>query len=451
MTLDEEKDPVLSPQAARAVELARRSLGMMSPQQRVQGLLRVTERTARRPGFRLSPLRGGALALAVAAAVLLGINGWQRGTRSDRLSYEVEGGAVQQDGSVQADTSSRPKVRFSDGTEVQLAEMARAHIVSVNEQGARVALDRGEVHARVVHRSEAQWLFDAGPFLVTVTGTAFALSWAPEDERLDLRLENGAVVVSGPLSGEPIAVRAGQWLTLRQRTGEVLLRDLDLQQGAEASPAPAPSTGEVLLRDLDLQQGAEASPAPAPSSSDRAEGPSAAPVPEPLGTPAGPTAAAPAAEPRRDWAGKLAAGKLDVIVDEAQRRGLDASLAESSNEELSALADAARYTRRNDIARRALLAQRRRFPATQRGKEAAFLLGRLAETQEGGAAALAWFETYLKEAPQGAYASEALGRKMVIVQRLHGDAQAETVARAYLRRFPGGTYAQAARALARTP
>ncbi|XXY48486.1 FecR domain-containing protein [Sorangium sp. So ce269] len=449
MMLDEEKDPALSPQAARAVELARRSLGMMSPQQRVQGLLRVTERTARRRGFRLSPLRGGALALAVAAAVLLGINGWQRGTRSDRLSYEVEGGAVQQDGSVQADTSSRPKVRFSDGTEVQLAEMARAHIVSVNEQGARVALDRGEVHARVVHRSEAQWLFDAGPFLVTVTGTAFALSWAPEDERLDLRLENGAVVVSGPLSGKPIAVRAGQWLTLRQRTGEVLLRELDLQQGAEASPAPAPS------------------------SFDRAEEPSAAPAPEPLGAPAAEpttaaapaaepttaaapaaeptTAAAPAAEPRRDWAGKLAAGKLDVIVDEAQRRGLDASLAESSNEELSVLADAARYTRRNDIARRALLAQRRRFPATQRGKEAAFLLGRLAETQEGGAAALAWFETYLKEAPQGAYASEALGRKMVIVQRLHGDAQAETVARAYLRRFPGGTYAQAARALARTP
>ncbi|WP_437640047.1 FecR domain-containing protein [Sorangium sp. So ce854] len=448
MTLDEQKDPALSPKAARAVELARRSLGAMSPQQRVQGLLRVTERTARRPGFRLSPLRGGALALTVAAAVLLGVNGWQRGRSSDRLSYEVEGGAVQQDGSVQADTSSRPKVRFSDGTEVQLAEMARAHIVSVDEQGARVALDRGEVHARVVHRSEAQWLFDAGPYLVTVTGTAFALSWAPDDERLDLRLEDGAVVVSGPLSGEPIAVRAGQWLTLRQRTGEVLLRDLDRQQGAEASPPPAP-------------------PPPAPPAPDRAEEPGAAPVPdqpgEPAGptaaapagptaaAPAGPTAAAPAAEPRRDWAGKLAAGKLDVIVDEAQRRGLDASLAESSNEELSALADAARYTRRNDIARRALLAQRRRFPATQRGKEAAFHLGRLAETQEGGAAALAWFETYLKEAPQGAYASEALGRKMVIVQRLHGDAQAETVARAYLRRFPGGTYAQAARALARTP
>ncbi len=286
---------------------------------------------------------------------------------------------MQQDGSVQADTSSRPKVRFSDGTEVQLAEMARAHIVSVNEQGARVALDRGEVHARVVHRSEAQWLFDAGPFLVTVTGTASRASWAPEDERLDLRLENGAVVVSGPLSGKPIAVRAGQWLTLRQRTGE----------GAPARSRSSARRGGVAI----------ARPAAPP---DRAEGAQrSAPVPGPPVPPAGPTAAALSAEPRRDWAGKLAAGKLDAIVDEAQRRGLDVSLAESSNEELSVLADAARYTRRNDIARQALLAQRRRFPATQRGKEAAFLLGRLAEAQEGGRRGARLVRDLPQEAPEG--------------------------------------------------
>ncbi|WP_437514810.1 FecR domain-containing protein [Sorangium sp. So ce1099] len=422
--------PELSPKAARLVELARDSLGTMSHQQRTQGLLRVTERTASRWGFRPSPLRAGALSLGIAAAALLAFKGWQRRAHSELLSYEVEGGAVRQDGSLQADASSRPMVRFSDGTEVELAEGARAHIGSMTEQGARVAVHQGEVHAHVVHRSGTQWLFDAGPFVVTVTGTAFALAWAPEDERLDLRLQDGAVAVSGPLSGEPIAMRAGQWLTVRLRTGEVLLRDLDPQQGAEASP--------VL----------------APSSSARAEDPGTPPAPGPPAAPAASPAAspaAPAAEPKRDWAGKLATGKLDAIVDEAQRRGLDASLAESSSEELSALADAARYTRRNDIARRALLAQRRRFPATQRGREAAFLLGRIAEAQEGGAAALAWFETYLKESPQGAYASEALGRKMVIVQRLQGNAQAEIVAREYLRRFPGGTYAQAARALARTP
>ncbi|WP_437681431.1 FecR domain-containing protein [Sorangium sp. So ce131] len=436
MSFDEEKEPALSPKAAQLVELARGSLGTMSHQQRTRGLLRVTERAATRRALWPSPLRAGALSLAVAAAGVLAFKGWQRRASADLLSYEVEGGTALQDGSLEAGTSSRPTVRFSDGTEVELAEGARAHIASVTRQGARVALDKGEVHARVVHRSETEWLFDAGPFVVTVTGTAFALAWAPEDERLDLRLENGAVAVSGPLSGAPIAMRAGQWLTIRLRTGEVLLRALDPQKGASAPPgaAPPPSEGAGVEGAGVEGAGVEGAPGAEPGTADAA-----------------PRTAAPAAEPKRDWAGKLAAGKLNDIVGEAQRRGIDAALAESSSEELSALADAARYTRRTDLARRALLAQRRRFPATQRGKEAAFLLGRLAETQEGGAAALAWFETYLKEAPQGAYASEALGRKMVIVRRLHGDAQAEIVAREYLRRFPGGTYAQAARALARAP
>ncbi|WP_437572101.1 FecR domain-containing protein [Sorangium sp. So ce542] len=445
MNRDEGKEPELSANAALLVGLARRSLGEMSHQQRTRGLLRVAERTASRRALRLSPLPAVALSIAVAAAGFVAVERWQRSAPSDLLSYEVEGGVASQDGSLQADAASRPKLRFSDGTEVELAEGARAHVASVTGQGARVALDRGEVRAHVVHRSEAQWLFDAGPFVVTVTGTAFALAWAPEDGRLDLRLENGAVTVSGPPSGEPIAMRAGQWLTVRLRTGEVLLRELGAQKGAEAAPssAPPPSDG-AELPGAPPPDGAELPGAPPP---DGAELPGAPPEGEP---PAAPRAEA-AAAPKRDWAGQLAAGQLDAIVDEAQRRGLDQTLAASSSAELSALADAARYTRRGDVARRALLAQRRRFPATQRAREAAFLLGRLAETQEGGAAALPWFETYLKEAPQGAYASEALGRKMEIVRRLHGDAQAEIVAREYLRRFPGGTYAQAARTLARTP
>ncbi|WP_437318710.1 FecR domain-containing protein [Sorangium sp. So ce385] len=434
MNRDVVKEPELSANAARVVGLARRSLGEMSHQQRTRGLLRVAERTASRRALRLSPFGAVALSVAVAAAGFVAVERWQRGAPSELLSYEVEGGVAAQDGSLQAGAASRPKLRFSDGTEVELAEGARAHVASVTGQGARVALDRGEVHAHVVHKSGTQWLFDAGPFVVTVTGTAFALAWAPEDERLDLRLENGAVTVNGPPSGEPIAMRAGQWLTVRLRTGEVLLRELGAQKGAEAAPSSAPPPeGGAELPGAPPERGAEL--------------PGAPPVGEP---PAAPRAEA-AAAPKRDWAGQLAAGQLDAIVDEAQRRGLDQTLAESSSAELSALADAARYTRRGDVARRALLAQRRRFPATQRAREAAFLLGRLAETQEGGAAALPWFETYLKEAPQGAYASEALGRKMEIVRRLHGDAQAEIVAREYLRRFPGGTYAQAARTLARTP
>ena len=43
--------------------------------------------------------------------------------------------------------------------------------------------------------------------------------------------------------------------------------------------------------------------------------------------------------------------------------------------------------------------------------------------------------------------AEALGRKMIAVEELHGPAAAHNVAEQYLHRFPRGGYAGAARAL----
>jgi len=99
-----------------------------------------------------------------------------------------------------------------------------------------------------------------------------------------------------------------------------------------------------------------------------------------------------------------------------------------------------------------LLAQRSRFPSSARARDAAFLLGRQEEVREDNARkALSWYERYLEEAPSGAYAGEALGRKMIVTQELMGVAAAQRVAEDYLRRFPTGTYAGAARALRQGP
>jgi DNA-directed RNA polymerase specialized sigma24 family protein len=136
---------------------------------------------------------------------------------------------------------------------------------------------------------------------------------------------------------------------------------------------------------------------------------------------------------------------------QAEQRGLDAALAEVSSAELAALSDAARYSRREDIARRALAAQRRRFPRSARANDAAFLLGRLEETAQRPELALAWYERCLAESPSGTYVSEALGRKMTVVQRVQGAERARPVAQEYLRRFANGTYAAAARALLKAP
>jgi TolA-binding protein len=154
----------------------------------------------------------------------------------------------------------------------------------------------------------------------------------------------------------------------------------------------------------------------------------------------------------RRWPDKLASGHWDRILEEVERAGVKATLERSSSEDLFALADAARYRRRTDLARAALLAERRRFPGSPRSLDAAFLLGRVEESGERGMhRAVEWYDEYLARAPAGAYAAEALGRKMILTNELEGSATALPVAEEYLRRFPKGSYAGAARALRRAP
>ena len=99
-----------------------------------------------------------------------------------------------------------------------------------------------------------------------------------------------------------------------------------------------------------------------------------------------------------------------------------------------------------------MLAERARFPASNRAREAAFLMGRIEDDRPGcGARAIEWYDRYLEEAPAGAYASEALGRKMTATDRTRGGEAARDIARDYLRRFPEGTYAAASRALLAQP
>jgi TolA-binding protein len=156
-------------------------------------------------------------------------------------------------------------------------------------------------------------------------------------------------------------------------------------------------------------------------------------------------------EAERRWADELASGNWDRILEDVERTGLDASLSKASSEDLFALADAARYRRRPDLAMAALLAERRRFPNAPRALDALYLLGRVEESRGGPSRALAWYDEYLVRTPTGAYAAEALGRKMTVTNQVNGAAQTRPIAEEYLRRFPKGSYAGSARALLRVP
>jgi TolA-binding protein len=146
-------------------------------------------------------------------------------------------------------------------------------------------------------------------------------------------------------------------------------------------------------------------------------------------------------------------GFRDVLA-EAKAVGIDAVLARRSLDDLAALATAARLSGENEIARRALSAQRSRFPGTAAAAEAAFLLGRLAEdVDRNPAAAAAWYDRCLEEAPVGDLAAEALGRQLGLVatSATRTRAPVRSAARRYLDRFPDGPHAARARALLDAP
>jgi len=82
-------------------------------------------------------------------------------------------------------------------------------------------------------------------------------------------------------------------------------------------------------------------------------------------------------------------------------------------------------------------------------------LGGLAEdagTADGqNSAALDWYDRYLGENGRGRYAAQALGRKMVMTQKMKGIEAARPIADEYLSRFPDGPYATAAHKVMRAP
>jgi hypothetical protein len=340
------------------------------------------------------------------------------------LTFEVINGTVGAAGEILPGEGTR--IRFSDGSEIALDRDARAQVSDVTRFGARIALSNGRAHTFFVHKPGARWQVAAGPYVVQVTGTIFDVQWASDSEAFDVWLEKGSVRVNGPLIGDGIAMTHGQHLRTRVKDNKILLDD---QRADALEPPPLPA--------------APAEPAVEPSAAPSGHGPAAG---------AEAAAEAPAHIPARvshppvakSWSRRMARGDFEAVVEAAERRGIDSVLARGSRTELSALADAARYTRRTRLAGRALNAERDRFPETAEGREAAFFLGNLAEDGGDRSGAVSWYSRYLREDAAGTYAAQALGRKMLIESR-RGSSAAGIDAEEYLHRFPSGSYADAAR------
>ena len=150
------------------------------------------------------------------------------------------------------------------------------------------------------------------------------------------------------------------------------------------------------------------------------------------------------------WAGLVAQGQFDDVLEAAQRRGVERSLAEGSLVNLSALADAARYAP-GATWLRALSSRKGRDSRVRAGARRRLLPGRSGGEPGDAAGALGWYDTYLRENAGGVYAPEASGRQMMLVQRVRGPSDARPMAAQYLQRYPDGTYAASARKILQAP
>ena len=386
----------------------------LSAREQQKGWIRIrSSLEARQPrgrARRLLVALGGAVtaSVLVAGAVLW----WQARVAREPapLTYDIDRGERRAAGTVRGAEGGETRIRFSDGTSVDLESGALARVASVEQAGANLALVIGEIVVNVVHHPTSKWTFQAGPFSVLVEGTSFALRWSAVDQELRLRMFTGVVTVRGAIGTDAITVRGGQTLTI-DRSHNISLAQAAVGESATLTARPAPSLE------------------PPPASRPETAGP---PPPDARRTGGG-------GGSWRDW---IAAGRSADVVRDAVARGLETTFARGRRDEIAALADAARYSRQVDVARGALGALRRRFATSASGRDAAFFLGMLEEGEHPGSTrALEWYRRYRAEAPSGLYIGEALGREMSLVRRLQGADAARPLARDYLTRFPHGTSA----------
>jgi len=428
-------EPAHEPELEALADLARKAVRDPSAARLAHGLEVVSGRLGhgrrrQRPLLLGLAAVGAATACALWAVVHLGLlsSHDQRGRATyeapgeaagevAHFGYSVEGGTVAEGGYLRESGSGDMKLVFTGGTKLIFPRGSRGRLRSVGDGGVRIALEQGTASFDVTPHPHRRWLVEAGPFLVTVKGTAFTVSWDVAKERFELCLTRGRVAVSGPMSGGDINLEAGHLLAVDLARAETLITEIK-PQTTTAEPRLGPA--------------APAAPALGPHGRDREHDHERS------------------AGRDHDWSAALSAGRLDDILRDVAKAGLKVSLSRASEDELFALADAARYRRRTHWAREALLAVRRRFATSPRLVDTAYLLGRVEETSDRRIPeALRWYEGYLAASPQGTYAPEAMGRRMILVGKWAGAAAAKPLAEDYLRRFPNGTYAGSARALRR--
>lgn len=387
--------------------------------------------------------------MAALAAVALALFG-ARGVLFPALEFRV--GQAEQPGVlrdwVNATSTERLPIQFSDGTRVELEPDARARVVAVSRAGAEVVLEAGRAHFDVEKAKrlpgEQAWKVDVGPFVVEVKGTTFDVGWDPRQEQFALDLLEGAVTVRGCGRDAPVDVVAGQGIRASCKDGSWIFAPVAELAALTGQPRVADAEGDASLAQgpVGAPRGSAPIPAaPIPTQSaatDRTEThrPEAV-VRAPAMVPTVSAAAA-------GWRDVARAGHHAKAFELASAAGFDAECERSGAPDVLLLGDIARLSGHSERAIQAYGAVRKRFGGTTSAARAAFALGRSSVGSDRGAAER-WFETYLSEEPRGPFAQAASDWLFELAVKNGNPERLRARARSYLDSSPNGPHAADAR------
>lgn len=380
---------------------------------------------------------------------------------TESLSLTVDGVPRTQLGVLLAQENRDTNLEFSDGSTAVLEAGSALRLLNLDAEGAGLVLVDGGVRLEVVHREATRWWVGAGPYTVRVTGTRFDVRWDARAERLQVDLLEGQVLVDTPWLGEPVQLAASQRLVAQVGVADVQIGAIGVVEPVAVFASASAVTRAVFAGAAGGRPGAPVhaqsetinTPDPDPESTVAAGGrpgsPSHAhtetnnapdPDPETMSPTVLPTDPVGAAGGRPDWPTLVAAGEFEAVITAAEEQGLGEVLVNRAPDDLIALSEAARYTKRAALARKALITLRARFGSSGKVADVTFFLGRLEEQEGDLILAVDWYGKYSDETPGGRFAEQALGRKMVALVKLGQGEQAKEAARSYLDTYAGGTY-----------
>lgn len=401
----------------------------------------------------------GAMAAIVLAVAVL----WP--SVPEPIAYRVQGEAESRllDREIAAPIDGARSIAFTDGSAVRLSPSARARIRQLRTDGATLALDRGEATVSVRHRETTRWSVEAGPFLVRVTGTRFRVGWRPEAESFELQVFEGEVRVSGPDMPERV-VRRGE--EVRETLPPAVEPEPEPPPIEEPGPmprkraepvTPAGSSGyeppiRTPSRPSSTRPARALEPNLPPKEPSTEVAPDAVPTPSPTERPDSIRTEEPqvSAEPSRTepppWKTLLDRGDYRALLTELTPDQVEQAVWQADATQLIDLGAAARRlgdSRAGSI----YTVARSRFPGTEAAADAAFLLGRMQFHSGAYRSSATWFETYLRERPDGRLAREAAGRLVEAYDQGGDRNRAREAAEQYLSRYPEGPHAALARSV----